>query len=384
MPARHDERMRVFISSVRRGLEDERDALPGLIGAIGYTPRRFEDYTAQPYPSRQVCVEGVNDCDVYLLLLGPHYGYEFADANQSPTHDEWTAAQAAGKPTLVFRKTGIDMDPKQVEFDKMVSNYRNGRFYAPFDSTSDLLTKVALALRELAAAPGPLTFAPLDGPVRFTWRSDFQSAQRGWGAARPEIELHVRGIGRGRVRTRREMFDLAETLPGALRAAGVIPDTAAVDLDQAQDGSLILVIPEPARRGGYREAIPPALTGLRVGIDGQVSMWATLPRDMLGAVVDVEDCGEQFASMLRVVGSLQLIDAESVAVGVGLSSTSMLSFGKVADLPRSGSVSLGIGSDQPLHIDPDESMSGAALNVGSREAGRLLARALLAELSRRR
>jgi hypothetical protein len=29
--------MRVFISSVRRGLEAERDALPGLVKAIGYS-----------------------------------------------------------------------------------------------------------------------------------------------------------------------------------------------------------------------------------------------------------------------------------------------------------------------------------------------------------
>jgi hypothetical protein len=48
--------MRVFISSVRRGLEEERDALPGALAALGYTPVRFEDYTAQPLPSRQACL----------------------------------------------------------------------------------------------------------------------------------------------------------------------------------------------------------------------------------------------------------------------------------------------------------------------------------------
>ena len=44
--------MKVFISSVRHGLDAERDALPGLIAALGHDPRRFEDYTAQPIPSR--------------------------------------------------------------------------------------------------------------------------------------------------------------------------------------------------------------------------------------------------------------------------------------------------------------------------------------------
>lgn len=42
--------MKVFISSVRRGLEVERDSLPGLIQATGHVPRRFEDYTAMAVP----------------------------------------------------------------------------------------------------------------------------------------------------------------------------------------------------------------------------------------------------------------------------------------------------------------------------------------------
>lgn len=40
--------MKVMISSVRRGLEPERDALPGLIMALGHEPVRFEDFSAQP------------------------------------------------------------------------------------------------------------------------------------------------------------------------------------------------------------------------------------------------------------------------------------------------------------------------------------------------
>jgi hypothetical protein len=37
-----------FLSSVRRGLEKERDNLPALIRAIGHECTRFEDYTARP------------------------------------------------------------------------------------------------------------------------------------------------------------------------------------------------------------------------------------------------------------------------------------------------------------------------------------------------
>ena len=40
--------MKLFISSVRAGLEQERDNLPGLVGALGHEPKRFEDFTAHP------------------------------------------------------------------------------------------------------------------------------------------------------------------------------------------------------------------------------------------------------------------------------------------------------------------------------------------------
>jgi nucleoside 2-deoxyribosyltransferase len=71
--------MRVFISSVRKGLEEERDALPGIIRAAGYTPIRFEDFSAQNEPSREACLKGMDNADVYLLILDPRYGHTFPD-----------------------------------------------------------------------------------------------------------------------------------------------------------------------------------------------------------------------------------------------------------------------------------------------------------------
>jgi hypothetical protein len=106
--------VKIFVSSVRRGLEEERDALPGLISAIGHTPVRFEDFTAQPLPSRGDCLAGVATADAYLLILGPNYGYRCPDTGQSPTHDEWVAAQSAGIPRLVYRKQGVTFEAEHM------------------------------------------------------------------------------------------------------------------------------------------------------------------------------------------------------------------------------------------------------------------------------
>lgn len=90
--------MRVFISSVLAGLEEERDSLPGLIAAAGHECVRFEDFGAQPTPSREACARGVESSEVYVLLLGPRYGHVFPETGQSATHDEWVAATTAGMP----------------------------------------------------------------------------------------------------------------------------------------------------------------------------------------------------------------------------------------------------------------------------------------------
>src|SRR5271157_435792 len=108
--------MKVFISSVRRGLEQERDSLPGLVTALGFEPLHFEMFTAQPWSSREVCVRAVGQADVYLLLIGPVYGEPMADTGLSPTHEEYNAARVKGIPVLVFRKVGVAMEADQAEF----------------------------------------------------------------------------------------------------------------------------------------------------------------------------------------------------------------------------------------------------------------------------
>jgi len=129
---------KVFISSVRRGLEEERDSLPALVKAVGHLPRRFEDFTAQPQPSRDAFLAGVEGADVYLLLLGPHYGDPIFDSGLSPTEEEWTVGKRRGIPILVFRKLDVDLDDAQLAFAKRVEDYVTGRFRDTFSTTADL------------------------------------------------------------------------------------------------------------------------------------------------------------------------------------------------------------------------------------------------------
>ncbi len=119
---------RVFISSVHLGVRQERTALHGLIRALGMDPVRFEDFTAAPDPSREVCLRAVADSDVYLLLLGEHYGTPFPDTGLSPTHEEYRAAINKGIPRLAFRRRGATMETAQGRFAEEVEAYPTGLF----------------------------------------------------------------------------------------------------------------------------------------------------------------------------------------------------------------------------------------------------------------
>ncbi len=152
------------ISSVTQGLRQERTALPGLIRALGMDPVRFEDFTALPEPSRDVCLQAAQSSDVYLLLLGDHYGTPFPDTGLSPTHEEYRAALNSGIPVLAFRRRDVAMEPTQVQFAEEVEAYQTGLFRGSWDEVGQLLNAVSGALSNLDALAGRLVFTP-------DWRS---------------------------------------------------------------------------------------------------------------------------------------------------------------------------------------------------------------------
>jgi hypothetical protein len=122
-------RLVVFLSSVRRGLEQERDNLPALIGG--------------------------------------RYGQPVFDSGLSPTEEEFTRARQRGIPMLVFVKQGVEVEPRQQAFIERVQEYTGGRFRAGFTSAVDLQPQVARALAELAAQQAPLVYTPC--PRLPTW-----------------------------------------------------------------------------------------------------------------------------------------------------------------------------------------------------------------------
>lgn len=374
--------MKVFISSVRRGLEAERDCLPGLILAIGHEPLRFEDFGSLPVPSREACLRGVQAADVYVLLAGPTYGDPWPDTGLSATHEEYNTARARGIPRLMFRKQGIDLESAQATFVAEVEAYSTGLFRDSFVDAIDLQPKVVRALRNLPATGLDSGWAPLGAPVGVEWQDMWKSppSQRSAGGA-AEIELHAVPV-EPVVLSARQLRDTSDGLARRLRALGVVSNSASIDVGSDSAAAWALMA-APSRLGGWDQLRPEATLGVRVSATGQRSVWQQLPADSMGSLLDPHDLPSRFAKLLRLLGAVAPLGGLPWALGIGLRPSTFMSIGPISSLGQRQSATGASIDRKSVHIEPDEAVGPGALDTGADDVGLVLARALLESFQRR-
>lgn len=139
--------MKVFISSVVRGFEQFRAAAKDAVETLDMKPIMSEHFGARSYSSEHACLTEVDQCDVYVLILGANYGYE-PQPGLSVTQQEFHQAVSKRKPILVFiHKT--DFDAKQAVFVNEVSDYKLGLFRASFSDSQELLKVIVQGLSRM-------------------------------------------------------------------------------------------------------------------------------------------------------------------------------------------------------------------------------------------
>lgn len=148
--------MKVFISSVIAGMEGHRAAAGEAAESLGYTVIAAEDFRASPSSPQQVCLEGVRNADVVVLLLGARYGTP-QKSGLSPTHEEYREARGS-KPVLVFVQTDATPEPGEGTFIDEVSSWEGGQYREPFDTPESLRKAVTGALHrwEVNQQAGPV------------------------------------------------------------------------------------------------------------------------------------------------------------------------------------------------------------------------------------
>ena len=334
-----------------------------MIQALGHEPRRFEDYTAQTVPSRQACLDGVEDADAYLLLLGEHYGDPLPDTGTAPTEEEFTVAKRRGIPIRAFRKRGVTLEPVQEAFVRRIEDYSTGVFRRGFSKTAELLPEVARAIRELEQAPTALTFDPLRTPIAAPWKS-FED--HGWRSTATILELIAIPLDAST-----PSATVLSSLPARLarigRDHGTFDDAYALDAGIANSAAHAATKPE--------RDVPIAGLGMTAG--GAVSIWREMPSDMLGVVLDQADVEEQIASMLRIAGEL-VPATTSVALAIGLHGLGSVVEGRISDLGRRNSASMpGFGQSKDAHVEPRDTVPATAIGPSASEIARELAARLI-------
>ena len=121
-------KLRVFVSSVQKELEDERLIVQNLVNTDMFlsahcVPVLYEFEPASPDKALEGCLKALDICHIYLLIVAIQYGSLVGDL--SITHAEYRRAKAKKLPVLAFirgdrtlkREVGTDALLKELDAD---------------------------------------------------------------------------------------------------------------------------------------------------------------------------------------------------------------------------------------------------------------------------
>ena len=157
---------RIFISSVQAEFHTERKALHDYILADALLGRFFEPFLFEHLPASDqradaVYLREVEQCTLYLGLLGKHYGFE-DEEGVSPTEREFDHATTHHKTRLIFLTphNSRDREAKQQAF---VSKVQSSLIRKRFRSIDELKAAVYASLVNYLMEKEIIRMGPFDG-----------------------------------------------------------------------------------------------------------------------------------------------------------------------------------------------------------------------------
>lgn len=145
-------KLRIFVSSVQKELEDERLIVQNLVNTDPFLstqciPVLFEFEPASPTRALQGCLESLDRCDVYLLIVGVEYGTLVGDV--AITHAEYRRAKERSLPVLAFIKGDRGLEREEGTLDLLAELEADGPTYRRFGNVVQLQKEVRAALVQL-------------------------------------------------------------------------------------------------------------------------------------------------------------------------------------------------------------------------------------------
>ena len=139
--------MKVFVSSVIQGFGQFREAARAAVIQASMQPIIAGDpglFPPQSLSPQAVCFQGVDDSDVFVLVLGHRYG-DLTESGLSAVEEEYWRARLSEKEIKVFIHA-IEREAEQEEFLTRISRWESGHFRNEFNSAEELKAKMIQAL----------------------------------------------------------------------------------------------------------------------------------------------------------------------------------------------------------------------------------------------
>lgn len=193
---------KIYISATRLDLAAECSAVKAWLSDAGHQP--VDSYTPDSQPVLKSCLADIDDCDLYVLILGHRYGFrpqEENPENLSITHLEFRHAGTHGKPRIVLQRSSIpnvefsdffdndQTDALKIFHQEVGNEVRPSRFGNEAELIEKLREGISKDLKKLGLSPGAATLMePLRRASRdlLTWPSTLTGDK--W-LERPELAI---------------------------------------------------------------------------------------------------------------------------------------------------------------------------------------------------
>jgi ATP-dependent DNA helicase RecG len=145
-------KLRIFVSSVQRELEDERAIVQNLVNTDAFlsahcVPVLYEFEPASPRDALEGCLKALDACDVYVLIVGVEYGTLVGDV--SITRAEYRRAKERSLPVLAFIRGDRGLKREEGTQDLLAELETDGPKYKRFGNVVELQKEVRAALAQL-------------------------------------------------------------------------------------------------------------------------------------------------------------------------------------------------------------------------------------------
>ena len=157
--------LRVFISSVQTEFAEERQALRVFLQGDPLMRRFFDVFVFEDVPATdrrpdEVYLSEVEQCDVFVGLLGRSYGAEDTDG-LSPTEREFDCATALGKRRMIFLTTAKESQ-RHIKMQALVAKAQAGLIRKRFNTKQELVSGLYAALVEYLESRALIRSGPFD------------------------------------------------------------------------------------------------------------------------------------------------------------------------------------------------------------------------------